>query len=113
LWHYEKTIDLYISINPSVPAVINLVNSRLKGNLRRERVMVGEETSGALSMAVGGGLLTFVIGTFVLFGSTSYDQGAGATGMLIYGTMFGFLAFLMKGYGLFSVVRAATSTSRR
>jgi hypothetical protein len=64
-------------------------------------------------MAIGGGLLTYVIGTVVLFSNPSSGQGTWATGMLIYGTMFGFLAFLMIGYGLFSVVKAASSQSRR
>jgi uncharacterized membrane protein YjjP (DUF1212 family) len=65
--------------------------------------MASEETWGALSIAIGGSILMFIIGEYV----------RADIGPLIYMTVFGFLAFLLIGLGLYSIVRAATSTSHR
>jgi bacteriorhodopsin len=74
--------------------------------------LVDEETKGASMVAFGGGLLTFVIGMFVMFDSLPMDHSVSNV-ILIFGTLIGFVAFLAMGYGFSSIVRAATSSSRK
>jgi hypothetical protein len=81
--------------------------------------MVSEETSGALLMAIGGGLLMFTIEMLLAISSGSLGtEGITVDGVMILGVpqflvfLFGFLAFLLIGYGLFSIVKAASSQSK-
>jgi len=64
--------------------------------------LVNEEIFGVISFAVGGAILAFMIGF--------YERAD--TGPIVYFTVLGFLAFLLIGFGLSSIVRAAASPSR-
>jgi hypothetical protein len=72
--------------------------------------LVSEETSGALLMGLGGALLIYVIAG-LQFTLKSYTGDIGV--VVYYFTFIGFLAFLFMGYGLFIIIRAATSPAQR